>query len=149
MFCPKCGTQNADDSNHCYNCGAVLNQTPNNENRESPNYSQSNYSNNSYTQQPYGNEPYRDQYNYQSSNAPRVENHLIWSILVTIFCCLPLGIPAIIFAAQVDDKLRKGDYEGAVESANKAKTFCWIAFGLGIGLIILWFLILILGASKY
>lgn len=30
MFCPNCGTQNADNSNHCSNCGASLNaQQPN------------------------------------------------------------------------------------------------------------------------
>src|SRR5690242_9892722 len=36
-------------------------------------------------------------------------NHLVWSILTTLFCCLPLGIVSIIFAAQVNGKWQAGD----------------------------------------
>lgn len=32
----------------------------------------------------------------------KIKNYLIESILVTLLCCLPLGIPAIVFAAQVN-----------------------------------------------
>lgn len=146
MFCTKCGTQNSEDSNHCYNCGAALNQAPNSSSNENTNYSQNTYSNNPYNQQSYGNEPYNE-HNYNQSS--KVENHMVWSILVTIFCCLPLGIPAIVFSAQVDDKLRSGNYTGAVESANQAKTFCWIAFGLGIAFDVFWILKAVLTVSNY
>lgn len=61
-----------------------------------------------------------------------VPNYLVQSILVTLCCCLPLGIPAIVFAAQVNGKLKAGDVAGAQESSAKAKKWCWIAFGLGI-----------------
>jgi hypothetical protein len=61
-----------------------------------------------------------------------VPNYLVQSILVTLCCCLPLGIPAIIFAAQVNGKLRSGDLAGAQESSAKAKKWCWIAFILGL-----------------
>jgi hypothetical protein len=50
-------------------------------------------------------------------------NYMVQSILVTIFCCLPLGIAAIVFAAQVNSKLAAGDYAGAVEASKKAKQF--------------------------
>ena len=63
---------------------------------------------------------------------PKPDNHLVWAILSTLFCCLPCGIPAIIFASQVDSKYAQGDYSGAVESAQKAKTWCWIAAGTGL-----------------
>ena len=33
---------------------------------------------------------------------PYVPNHLVWAILVTIFCCLPFGIVSIVYAAQVN-----------------------------------------------
>jgi hypothetical protein len=61
-----------------------------------------------------------------------VKNYLVESILVTVFCCMPLGVAAIIFAAQVDSQLRSGNYAQALDSSNKAKTFATISFVLGI-----------------
>jgi hypothetical protein len=58
------------------------------------------------------------------------DNYLVWAILTTILCCLPLGIISIIFAAQVDSKYATGDYKGAAESSRKAKLFAiWGAVG--------------------
>jgi hypothetical protein len=62
----------------------------------------------------------------------QVENYLVWAILSTICCCIPLGIPAIIFASQVNSKLAMGDVTGAREASRKAKMWCWIAFGAGL-----------------
>jgi len=62
----------------------------------------------------------------------QVKNYLVESILVTICCCLPLGIVGIIFAAQVNGKLAAGDYEGAVESANQARKWTMIGFWIGL-----------------
>jgi hypothetical protein len=63
---------------------------------------------------------------------PTVPNYLWQSIVVTACCCLPFGIAAIVFAAQVNTKLAAGDVSGAMESSRKAKMWCWIAFGLGL-----------------
>lgn len=63
---------------------------------------------------------------------PKVPNHLVWAILATIFCCLPFGIVAIVYAAQVDGKVAAGDYTGAVETSKKAKTWCWVSFAVGL-----------------
>lgn len=63
---------------------------------------------------------------------PNVPNYLVQSILVTLCCCMPFGIPAIIFAAQVNGKLTAGDVAGAQEASRKAKLWCWIGFGLGL-----------------
>lgn len=65
---------------------------------------------------------------------PVINNHLVPSILVTLCCCLPIGIVAIIYAAQVNSKLAMGDVAGAQMSANSAKMWCWI--GLGTGLVL-------------
>lgn len=62
----------------------------------------------------------------------QIPNYLVQSILTTLCCCLPLGIPAIVFASQVNSKMATGDFTGAAESSRKAKMWCWIAFGLGI-----------------
>lgn len=60
-----------------------------------------------------------------------IPNYLVPAILSTICCCLPFGIVAIIFAAQVNSKLAAGDRAGALEASNRAKLFTWIAFILG------------------
>ena len=61
-----------------------------------------------------------------------IQNYLIPAILATVFCCLPLGVVAIIFAAQVNSKVATGDIAGAMESSKKAKMFMFIAVGLGL-----------------
>ena len=63
------------------------------------------------------------------------DNNMLWAILSTLFCCLPLGIVAIINAAKVDGLYRSGDYSGAV-------------YGLVIGIIwiVVYFFILMAGA---
>jgi Interferon-induced transmembrane protein len=61
-----------------------------------------------------------------------VPNYLVQAVLVTLCCCLPLGIVAIIKASQVNTLLAKGDYDQAVAASEEAKKWCWIAFGLGI-----------------
>ena len=64
---------------------------------------------------------------------PPPPNHLVWAILTTFFCCLPLGIVSIVFAAQVNTKWQMGDHAGALDSSNKAKQFAiWSAITLGI-----------------
>ncbi len=66
------------------------------------------------------------------SSAASLPNYLVQSILCTIFCCMPFGIPAIVYAAQVNSKVAAGDLAGATESSQKAKMWCWISFGLGL-----------------
>ncbi len=53
------------------------------------------------------------------------------AIASTLLCCVPVGIAAIVFASQVDSKWASGDFNGAQESAKKAKTFTYVGAGLG------------------
>jgi len=73
-----------------------------------------------------------------------VPNYLAQAILVTLFCCLPFGIPAIVYAAQVNGKVAAGDHAGAVETSKKAKMWSWVSFwvGAGFGLLYIFFIIL-------
>ena len=75
----------------------------------------------------------------------RPDNFLVWSILVTIFCCMPFGIPAIVNSAKVDRLWSEGDYQGAKDAAKSAKTWFWWSFGLGLvsGLIALIYYIIV------
>jgi hypothetical protein len=61
----------------------------------------------------------------------KIENYLVQSILVTLCCCVPAGIVAIVYAAQVNTKLAARDVAGAHESARLAKLWSWVGFGLG------------------
>ena len=59
---------------------------------------------------------------------PPPQNYLVWAILSTVLCCLPLGVVSIIFSTQVNTKWNQGDVAGAQSSAQKAKTFAiWSA----------------------
>ena len=73
---------------------------------------------------------------YTSPNAPGagapIKNWMTEAILVTIgsFCCggcWPLGVVAIVFASQVNNKLAAGDRAGAEDAAGKAKLFTIIS----------------------
>jgi hypothetical protein len=80
---------------------------------------------------------YQPGYGAAPANVP---NYLVQSILVTLCCCLPFGIVAIVFAAQVNSKLAAGDVAGAMDASGKARMWCWIAFGVGILCSIGWFM---------
>lgn len=84
----------------------------------------------------------------QSSQKPpiNIPNYLVQAILVTILCCLPFGIPAIVFAAQVNGKIAAGDIEGAITTSKKAKMWCWISFGTGLASGIIYFLLILMGS---
>lgn len=62
---------------------------------------------------------------------------------------MPLGVVAVIFAAQVNGKVAAGDMAGAMDSSKKAKMFSFIAIGLGLLLILCYivFIVLIGGLS--
>lgn len=64
-------------------------------------------------------------------SSPTVPNNLVGAIL-SLFCCLPLGIPAIIFACQVNTKLKNGDVEGARKAAKTSKILMIIGIVLGL-----------------
>ena len=61
---------------------------------------------------------------------PQVPTYLVWSILLTVLCCL-LGFPSIIYSIQVSIKLDRGDIEGAKRASRKAYGWCWASFIIG------------------
>ena len=55
--------------------------------------------------------------------ASQPSNNLVWAILVTVLCCLPLGIVSIVKATQVSGLWGQGRYADAQKSADDAKKF--------------------------
>jgi len=119
MFCSQCGANNADNALVCMQCGR----------------------------------------NLQPGVAPAplpatgvvlppgaaVPNYLVFAILTTVFCCLPTGIPAIVYAAQVNGKLQAGDLPGAQQASNNAKMWCFISLGTGLLVVLLYVVLIMAG----
>ncbi len=49
------------------------------------------------------------------------DNYLVWAILSTLLCCLPLGIVSIVYSAKVDGLFTAGQYAQAREASDSAK----------------------------
>ncbi len=81
------------------------------------------------------------------------DNYLVWSILTTVLCCLPLGIASIVFSTQVNSKWAMGDIQGAMDSSRKAKSFAmWSAIAGVVGGVLyalLWFFVISAGTLTY
>ena len=59
---------------------------------------------------------------------PKPDNYMVWAILSTVCCCLPLGIVAIIKASKVNTLYYTGQYEEAVLQADSARNWAtWAA----------------------
>lgn len=88
-----------------------------------------------------------------NSYGPPPENNLVWAILSTVLCCLPLGIVAIIKASKVDQLWYQGRHQEAIKAAEDAKKWSiYSAVSVGI-LVILYivfaiFIIIIEGATN-
>jgi hypothetical protein len=119
MFCGQCGTSNADTAAVCVQCGKSL-QLPI-----------------AAAAMPGG--------PFTPAPPVYVPNYLVFAILATVFCCLPAGIPAIVFAAQVNAKVQAGDIAGAQAASRNAKMWSWISFGTGLGVIALYMLLVMAG----
>lgn len=86
----------------------------------------------------------------ESTNNPQMgtppDNYLVWAILCTIFCCLPLGIVSIIKATKVRELWAQGDTLGAQQAADDAKKWAiWGAVAAAICWILYFIFVVIIG----
>ncbi|MGN0222740.1 MAG: CD225/dispanin family protein [Muribaculaceae bacterium] len=101
---------------------------------QNPQYGQQQYPQPPQYGQQYGQQQYGQPQYPQGWMPPRPDSYLVWSILVTIFCCLPLGIVAIVKSSHVDSRYNSGDYQGALKASNDAKN--WVIISAVSGVVI-------------
>ncbi|CAH1799059.1 unnamed protein product [Owenia fusiformis] len=65
-------------------------------------------------------------------NSPPPPDHLVWSIVTTLFCCLCLGIPAIVMSIQSRNYAHDGDMGNARQKSNTARTLNAVGLAIGI-----------------
>lgn len=74
------------------------------------------------------------------------DSNLVWAILCTVLCCLPLGIVAIIKATSVEKLWAQGRHEEAQKASDDAKKYSiWGAVCFGIFMILYLLLIFVVG----
>lgn len=76
---------------------------------------------------------------------PCPPTYLVWSIIVTIICCVPFGIAAIIFSAQVKQAYRNGNLAKAEKMSEWAQWM--IILSIVFGLVALPLQIIFMGLS--
>ena len=69
--------------------------------------------------------------NENGKYASMPETYLVWSVLVTLFCCLPFGIVGIVRSSKVSTLWNTGRYEEAERASKKAKDWCIWGFVVG------------------
>jgi hypothetical protein len=131
VTCPNCGTANPDTASICANCARPLTGVAPQPAAQS------------YVPPP---PPPRAPGAAVPAGAA-VSNYLIPSIFVTLCCCLPFGIVAIIYAAQVNTKLAAGDVAGAMQASRNARMWMLIGAITGVAAMILW--IVLAGGSAF
>ena len=123
MHCQACGHENSNEARFCDNCGRETQAPAGGQRAQRYRYSRQRAQR--YSRQTGG--------GYASSGMreprPHVPNHLVLAILATIFGCLPFGLVAIVYAAQVNGRLDAGDYEGAKRASEWAMALAIVSAG--------------------
>jgi hypothetical protein len=73
---------------------------------------------------------------------------LALSIASTLLCCLPLGIPGIVYAAKAMGDAARGDVFMAHDNAAKARMWTLISAGVGLLVVLLAVCLGVLGADQ-
>ena len=63
---------------------------------------------------------------------PMPPAYLVWAVIMTVLCCMPAGIVAIIFSSQVSSRYYAGDFEGAEKASERAQIWIIVSFVVGV-----------------
>lgn len=88
--------------------------------------------------------------NQNFPNPPQMppNNYLVLAILTTIFCCVPAGVVAIIYASKVNSLWMGGRYDEAIAASGKAKNWSIIAAAVGALCIIVYVILMATGVMN-
>jgi hypothetical protein len=81
----------------------------------------------------------------QPPPAKQPSNHLVFAILTTLFCCLPLGIVSIVKASQVSGLWAQANYAGAQAASDSARKWAMWSAILGIAAIAIYGILIAAG----
>ncbi len=124
-YCTYCGSELPEEVKFCPNCGKPI---------VSDNYDASP----AYRPEAVNN-------SYPANNACCPPTYLVFSIVVTLLCCIPFGIIGIVNAANVTSRFNAGDIQGASKASRNARLWSTIALCCGIIGSIIYILLVILG----
>ena len=68
----------------------------------------------------------------QQSAEPCPPTNMVWAILATVLCCIPLGIMGIVYAGKVSKLYLAGDLEGAKKASETGAWWCIAAITIGV-----------------
>lgn len=134
--CEFCEYQNTPDRTTCSNCGGPLPEQPAQPQQPVSGPFQAPYQ--QYAQPGYGQPPAYGRPGMPAYQPPPA-NNMVWGILTTILCCLPLGIVSIVKASQVNSLWAQGRQAEAYDAAKQAGTWAIIAAVAGVIVGILYF----------
>jgi hypothetical protein len=78
------------------------------------------------------------------------DNNLVWAILSTVLCCLPLGIVSIVKSTQVSGLWARGQYAEAQKAADDAKKFAiWSAIAWAVLVVLYLIIFVVFGAFSF
>jgi hypothetical protein len=80
------------------------------------------------------------------------DNYLVWAILTTVLCCLPLGIVSLVYSTKVSGLWTQGRYDEAQTASNNAKKWAIISAIVGVVVlvasVVLWFVMIGIAVSN-
>lgn len=82
-----------------------------------------------------------------TSQRQEVSTWLWQSIVATLFCCLPLGVVGIVFAAQAESAKSGGRYAEAREKADRARTWTIASIVVGAVGVVLGIILIVSGVG--
>jgi len=141
MFCTQCGAKNDDAAGFCTQCGTTLQAAPAASSAQpsppapkpqppAPPPAEAPYvAPAAYPSSPPTYVPSETQFGMPVQNVP---NYMAQAVLLTLCCCPPFGIVAIVFASQVNSKLAQGNLTGALAASTNARLWSWIALAAGV-----------------
>lgn len=98
---------------------------------ETPQYNQNEFQNQRPFFNPFNNRK-EEEKRREEFQEPMPSTWLIWSVLVTVFCCFIPGIIAIIFSSMVSSRYYSGDIEGARRASRAAEAWIIVSVVLGV-----------------